>query len=70
MLIIIQANGASLKFDMTISDFMSLIAAAAPSSWISITDDFLGPLMINTFTIAYIYDDLSQKQYQALNKII
>jgi hypothetical protein len=70
MLVIIQANGASLKFDMTMQAFMSTIAAAAPSSWISLINEDLGPLLINTFTIAYIYDEQDQEQYQTLNKPI
>ena len=55
MLTIIQANGAAIQTNITLEDFMTLVAAAAPSSWINVTDLDIGPIMLNTFAIAYVY---------------
>jgi hypothetical protein len=56
MLVIIQANGAALNVDMSLADFESLMASAAPSSWVTVTDMTVGLILLNTFTIAYLYE--------------
>jgi hypothetical protein len=55
MIIIVQANGAAIKADMSLQDFMALIAAVVPSSWVNVTDLDIGPIMLNTFAVAYVY---------------
>jgi len=56
MLMIIQANGAALKTDLTKDEFFALISQAAPSSWVSVKDTELGDVLLNTFTVAYVYE--------------
>jgi hypothetical protein len=56
VLVIIQANGAALNINMSLADFEGLMAAAAPSSWVTVTDTMIGSILLNTFTIAYIYE--------------
>ena len=56
MVIVIQANGAALQSSSTtLSDFQTAMVTAAPSPWITFTDDVLGSIYLNTFTIAYYY---------------
>jgi len=57
MLIIIGANGAALKTSMTVEEFLLAIQNAAPSSWIQVPTNELGTIMLNTFTVAYIYEN-------------
>lgn len=56
MLTIIEANGSVLKTDMTVTEFQTSMALAAPSSWISIDETSLGTIYLNIFTIAYYYE--------------
>lgn len=56
MLKIIEANGTILETDMTIADFQALVANAAPSSWITITETHYGDIYLNTFTVAFYYE--------------
>ena len=55
MLMIIQANGAALQTDMTLTDFQALIVSVAPSPWITITESVLGSIILNVFTVSYYY---------------
>jgi len=56
MLFAIQANGAAIQLNMTVAEFQAAQAAAAPSSWIPVTEVTLGPIMLNTFVIVYYYE--------------
>lgn len=59
MLTIVQANGAALNTDISAQEFQTMITMAAPSPWITINTNSLGTVILNTFTIAYFYDDQS-----------
>jgi len=56
MLMVVQANGASLQLNMSAADFQAAQAASAPSSWIQVTDATLGTITLNTFVIVYYYE--------------
>jgi hypothetical protein len=57
MTTIILANGEAVTALCEPNDLLALIAAAAPSSWISIELDAIGQVKMNTFVINYFYGD-------------
>ena len=56
MLMVVQANGATLQLNMTMADFQTAMAAAAPSPWISVIEMTLGQIMLNIYVIVYYYE--------------
>ena len=57
MTIVILANGQSVRAMVEPAEFGALLAAAQPSSWITVTVDTIGPVQLNSFVIAYYYGD-------------
>lgn len=56
MLKLSQANGTVLETDLTPQEFLQLVTAASPSPWVNIVELTKGSILVNTFTIGYIYE--------------
>lgn len=54
---LVFANGETVRTELTGDELGETITNALPSSWIGITLENIGPVILNSFIIAYYYEE-------------